>query len=125
MKHDVGEQVGGTCKVLLQHSAIIHRLLLGSISIKVAAHALQPVGYVAGAAPRGALKRHVFYKVCHAAVGLGLMARAGTHHIAAVEHGRRAVFIYHPQSAGQSCLVVCHYRLKYLPTTGRFDNGKS
>ena len=108
VEHDVGEQVGGTGEVGLQHRGIVHGLLFGGKGVEVSAHPFEPVGYVACTAACRALEGEMFDEVGHARVGLGLMTRSGTDHIAAIHDLRMGGFVEDAQPVGESICLVGH-----------------
>ena len=63
VQQDVGEDVERERHVLLQHLGVIGRALARGIGVEMAADRLDLLGDRAGAAPLGALERHVFEKM--------------------------------------------------------------
>lgn len=114
----VGEEVHGARKVAAQYRGVENRLNLVREGVKVAAYTLEETVYVVCAASACALEAHVLKEMRHAEVVGLLVARAGTHHEAAIYYGRGVVL---EDVAGQGW---CH-RLKNLPTTGRLRSGRS
>src|SRR5437764_5423849 len=76
MHQDIGQDVEGERHILLQHLGVISRALARGVGVQVAADRLDLLGDRAGAAPLGALERHVLEEM-RDAVDLGrLMASA-------------------------------------------------
>ncbi len=64
--------------IFFQHLDVIRGLLARGVGVDLAAHRLNLLGNLHGAARRRALERHVFEEVRDAVLGRGFTARAGT-----------------------------------------------
>ena len=106
VEDDVGEQLEGTRKVLLQECRVHHRLLLIGIGIEVATHILHAVQDVPGTALCRTLEEHMLHEMSETClVGL-LLARTCIDGVATVGYlgGRRCV--YDAQTIGQRGGVI-------------------
>ena len=63
MENDVGEQIYGSCDVLLEDGGVINRALLVGVGIQVASHALRTVENVPRLAALCALESNVLAEV--------------------------------------------------------------
>ena len=88
VEHDVGEQIHGPCCVLMQNGGMIDRVLLAREGVEVASHALQRVEDLYCLSFLCSLEGHVFHKMGHALLPRQLIACAGVHGVATVDHGR-------------------------------------
>ena len=102
VEDDVGQQVDGAAEVRLQHGGAVDCLLFVGEGVQFAAHALQPVGNLPGAAVFRPLEGHVFDEVCHARLGGSFVAGTHAHHVAAVHHLAVAFLVDNAQTVAQS-----------------------
>ena len=100
VKYDIGEQLQGTGKVLLQEGRIHDCLLLVGEGVKVASHILHTVEDVPGTAFLGTLEEHVLHEMRPASLLGALVARAGINGISTIGHSRGRRGVYDTQSVG-------------------------
>ena len=72
----------------MQNGGMIDRVFLAREGVEVASHALQRVEDLYGLPFLCSLEGHVFHKMGHALLPRQLIACAGVHGVATVDHGR-------------------------------------
>src|SRR5258708_2292739 len=114
MQEDVGEDVERERHILLQHLGVIGRAFARGIGVEVAADRLDLLGDRAGAAPLGALERHVLEEM-RSAVDLRRLV-AGPDIDPEAERGR----IYRIDPVGDDPEPIGERRLLYGHAAPRF-----
>ena len=105
---DVAEHVDGLTQVAARHRAVVGGLLLRGEGVQLAAHALYGIDHLQGAAAGRALEAEVLAEVGQPFLARRLVAGAGAHGNAAVDHRRAAGPVDHAEARRQYGCIVVH-----------------
>ena len=86
MENDVGEQIYGSCDVLLEDGGVINRAFLVGVGVQVASHALQTVENMPRLAALCALESNVLAEVGKSFFARLLVSGAGVNLVTAIHH---------------------------------------